>query len=127
MAGTLTVFVRLIQTVDELDRDPIPTKTQTVTVRGNNTTGGKPNLAVAQEALSMGEVALGGWWRFANRSETVAEVITIQNRTAGGTTTNMLDLYPGEEIAVRLSAGMDALYAVAAAGTPLLEFWGVDD
>ena len=122
----LTIYSKLIHTVDELDRDPIPSKTLTVALVGANTTSGKPALAVAQEAIGMGEVAVGGWWRFANRSAVVGEIITIQSRTAAGVTTNMLDLYPGEEFSVRLSAAMEDLYAVAAAGVPLLEYWGAD-
>ncbi len=127
MASVITLHVDMIHTADSVDRDVIPAKVQTIATRGDATTGGKPALGVAQEALNMGEVIVGGWWKFVNRSTTTGEVITIQSRTAGGTTTNMLDLLPGEEIAVRLSAAMDELYAVSAAGTPQLEYFGTVD
>ena len=120
MPSTLTIRNEFTETADSVDRD-WPTKGFTVTTTGDNVIKGKQTIGAVSEAIHLGEVGLGGWWVFANRSTTAGENITLE--VAIGTAFAVL--HPGEEFPIRLEATV-TLRALAAAGTPLLEYWGFD-
>ncbi len=99
---------------------------QTIAVSGDNAIQGRQTMPTtpSTEAVVLGEVAYGGVWIFANRSSTTGENINLRDGSGG---TNFLTLKPGEVFPVRLASDITALHAVADAGTPLLEYWGLDD
>jgi len=118
MANELTVDILFRYTKDAVART-FPRLEQNIDVAGENLIASHKNIGVAPEVLPVDEVAVNGWWIFANRSTTTGENITIQD----GAGNPACIIYPGEMQSMRLPF---APSAVSAAGTPRLEYWGLD-
>lgn len=125
MAGTLTYRLSLFLTENSINtswrQEPA---TKTVAVAGSNRVRNSQTLSTSAEALALSEVDMGGMWMLHNTSSTAGEIIHLRDGSGGA---NIITLNPGEEQGpVRLGAGIAALNAIAAAGTPTLEYWGFD-
>ena len=125
MANELRTSISLEFTKDALVRE-WPRKTVTATVVGQNLSWQRQTLSVAAEALIINEVISTGLWLFANRSTTAGEIIYLRAGAAGA---NMVALNPGEECMFRwvwAGGGGDLPFAIAALGTPVLEYLAID-
>lgn len=87
-------------------------------VTGNDYIARTQVLSTSEEALDLGEITTPGMCMFRNNSTTTGENISIRPATGAA---NMIKLLPGEEAGpFRLEA--TAPFAIAAAGTPELEY-----
>jgi len=77
-------------------------------------------LSTSEEALVMGDLTAPGLGIFRNNSTTAGEIIYLRQATGAG---NFIAILPGEEWPMRFSQATTAPFAIAAAGTPQLEYW----
>lgn len=97
---------------------------QTILLTGSNDLRHRQTLSTSAERIILGEVGMGGPWMFRNLSTTAGEHIHLRDGAAGA---NVVTVNQGEEAGpVRLATGIGDLHAIAALGTPTLEYWALD-
>jgi hypothetical protein len=90
-------------------------------VKGTMITAAAPGTVIP-----LGGVTLAGWYLFKNNSTVAAEIISIKDLTGGARTIN---LHAGESSVGRFSTDTITVvpWAVAASGTPELEYMIIED